>query len=414
MSDLPAPVWNFSDFERFVPPTGWIRDYLAYAVRMTDAPPLYHILSATAVVSAAVAPYIDLVHQGELHPLHLYMLVVGDSSESRKTSSIKRVSRVADPVFAKASHFGQRLWWPGTSSPEGFMEELAKEPNRLLFLSEWTEMHRLTGAGYWQHAGEFWNLIYDAHDMTRVLAKAKTTIKRPRVSILGASTPSLVMDATTRVDWLGGKLARYLIGCMTRPPDAEMDAASDDPMVVRGLQETLGQLVTPRPPGNNMALAPEAWSMMRAWQRDPWWRDLKARAPGHLRPSFGRASEHVFRTAAVFECSMTYPWRTTVGVESMTAAIALVEWCYETLIKTFPVLSHDDLSPLAKTVAILAAAGQDGMTRKELLRVTGMTAKQLAECLATINERGELNPSKQRWTGQHHVNVLVYTPPTAE
>jgi hypothetical protein len=412
--ERPKPVWDFRSYLDFVPPSGFITEYLEYACQCTDAPPLYHILAATSVVSAAISPHLDLVFHGELHPLHIFTLIIGNSSESRKTSAIMRAVKVAEPVFSKISMRGDRLWWPAISSPEGLMEDLSKEPNRLMLLSEWTEMHRLTGAGYWEHASEFINLLYDAVAAHRSRSKVKTVITRPRVTILGASTPGLVAHATEKVDWEGGKLARYLIGHMSRPPAREMDAAVDLPHVVTLLQSRLDTLTSARAPGSgggNATLSADAWSIMRSWQKSDWWKAFKARVPAHLSPSCSRAPEHVFRVSTIYQCSMSYPFNVQVSPEAMTAAISLVEWCYESMLQTFALIHDEDMSPLAKVTAALAAVGPLGVTRPGLLRRTKVTTKQLNEAIATLGERNEVKAGHDWATGKAVIKY-VYVPPT--
>jgi hypothetical protein len=408
------PVWDFEQIRHCVPASGYVRQYTEYAIQCTDAPPLYHILSATAVVSAAVSPHLDLIFQNEMHPLHLFILIVGDSSESRKTSAIKRAVRVADPVFAKQSGLGDRLWWPTISSPEGIIEELIREPNRLMLLSEWTDMQRLSGrAGYWQHGQELWNLIYDAQDMVRARSKEKRSIQRPRVSILAASTPSLIDHATQPIDWDGGKMARYLMGCATRPDTKFMDASLDLPEVVNELRGRLSELVSARPPtygGGPVTIGKDAWDRMRAWQRDPWWLDLKARAPRHLKPSFARAPEHLFRMASVFAASMSYPFKVEVDLQCMEAAINLTDWCFNSMVTTMSLLSSDDGTPLAKIIAVLASVGDEGASRASLLKRTGITTRQLNEALGTLGEREEVS-NKSIWDQKGRARtVFVYTP----
>lgn len=414
MTTATKPVWDFEKIRHCVPPDGYIRNYVEYAIQCTDAPPLYHILAATAIVSAAVAPHTDLVFQNELHPLHLFVLIIGDSSESRKTSAIKRAVRVADPVFGAQSTLGDRLWWPTISSPEGIIEELIREPNRLMLLSEWTDMQRLSGrAGYWQHGQELWNLIYDAQDMVRARSKEKRSIQRPRVTILGASTPTLVDHATESIDWDGGKMARYLIGCATRPDTHFMEASLDLPGVVSDLRGRLAELTTPRPATYGVGpvtMGKNAWDRMRAWQRDPWWLDLKARAPRHLKPSFARAPEHLFRLASVYAASIAYPFKVEIDLSAMEAAINLTDWCYESLVSTMSLLASDEGTPLAKVLAILASVGGAGISRPQLLKRTQLTSNQLREALGTLNEREELG-TKQDWDSDGHSQLkYVYKP----
>ena len=124
--ERPSPVWDVRDFAPAMPASGYVRDYVVYATSCMDAPPMYHLMSALGIVSAAISPQTDLVFQGQVHPLHLFLLIVGDSSASRKSSSIKRATRVAAPVFEAMHSPGTRLWWLTASSPEGILDELGK------------------------------------------------------------------------------------------------------------------------------------------------------------------------------------------------------------------------------------------------------------------------------------------------
>jgi hypothetical protein len=391
MTLRPSPVWDFGEVADYVPPTGFVNSYVRYAIQVTDAPPLYHILAALGVVSAAVAPQTDLVFEGHPHPLHLFFLIIGDSSESRKSSSIKRAARVVAPVFEALHSPAPRLWWPAVSSPEGLVEELAKEPNRLMLLSEWTDLHRLSSsAGYWKHNTEFFNTLYDATDAHRARAKNQVVVTRPRVSILGASTRSLVLSATSMTDWLAGKMARYVIGCAARPADREMDAEVEAPELLPSLQASFGTLISGLPA--RVELTAESWEMIRAWRRDDWWRRLKERAPEHLTPSFARAQEHIFRIAALYEVTTAFlpAVRILVGPESTAPAIRLVEWCMNSLVQTFPIMHDENLTAINKVTAILQTAGVEGILRRDLLRRTKVTAKSLNEAVETLREREEI------------------------
>jgi hypothetical protein len=388
-NDRPTPVWQFDSIAHLLPDVGFIKDYVEYACRCTDAPPLYHIISALGVASAAIAPQMDLVFEGETHPLHLYLLIVGDSSASRKSSAIRRAVRVAAPVFAPMSRLGERLWWTTVSSPEGIIEELAKEPNRLILLSEWTDLQRLSGAGYWKHNSELWNTVYDAGDVVRAHSKTKVTITRPRVSILGASTKTLVESATEALDWNAGKMGRYLIACATRPKHLCMDAEIEEPVLLPGLRQQLGTLCAQL--SAKVSLSPEAWRLIRAWQRGPSWQAMVARAGPHLQANFYRAQEQCFRIAALYEVSsMPSPFEVVVRPETAQAAINLVDWCFESTLRTFANLNDHEQAPLQRAVTQLQAAGLQGLSRSGLLRATRATSKQLDEILTTLREREEI------------------------
>lgn len=399
----PQPVWTASDYDDYVPPQGYIKDYLAYAVRCTDAPPLYHIIDALGIASIAIAPYLDLVFEGQVHALHMFLLIIGCSSRSRKTSSIKRAAKVAAPVFAELNTGTDRLYWLAMSSPEGVQEELVKDANRLLLLSEWTDLHRLaSSAGYWKQSTEMFNSIYDATDSHRAKAKSSAVITRPRVSILGASTKELVEAAALKLDWLSGKLARYLIGCGIRPDDREMEAEVDEPETVDQLRKQLGRLFSTvmYTRSKEIALSPEAWDHIRTWQRDDWWKQLEASAGSHLHPSFARAQEHVFRIAAIYEATATTAIdKIIVGVDCARAATALVNWCYKDMVEALA-CRDDERNTMLRVVNTLKAAGTDGLSRSTLLRLTRIPAKSVTEIIDTLTQSYEVEVTVRNTSGR--------------
>ena len=395
--ERPTPVWEVGPFADYMPQTGVIRDHVEYGIRCTDAPPLFHITSGTAIVGGAVSGNLNLSFEGQEHPLNMYWLNVGPSSESRKSSSIMRAVKMASPIFAP---LGERIWFPTASSPEGILEGLATNKVRLAVLSEWTELHGMSAASYWKHSTDLWNRLYDAVDIHRKKAKETISIENPRVSILGASTPSLIEGATTLHDWLAGKMARYVIAPAVRPADREMDAAIDDPDAVARLRAQLTRLTWPTH-FSRAALSPEAWRLFRSWRRDSKaWKDMQARAPKHLIPSFGRAQEHVFRIATLYEASIAYPDPVVVSPANMQAAINLMMWCTDATIEHLGVLNDRDQNPVARTVGVLQAAGGRGLTRSELLRRTRLSTRQMAEVLETLLQSEEIVVGKRTSKGR--------------
>lgn len=398
--ERPAPVWNFDDFAHLVPQQGYIRDYLYYACLCTDAPPLYHIISAIGIAAIAIAPQMDLVFQNVPRPLHMFLMLIGDSSASRKSSSIRRAVRVAEPVFDRVSNFGPRIWAPGASSPEGMLDELVKEPNRLLCYSEWTDLHNLQRAGYWKHQGELINTFYDASEMARVKTKTSTKINRPRISILGASTKDLINSAVTLTDWQAGKIARYLIGCATRPPEKEMEIEVDEPEMVKTIRGELNYLVGPLTLPPVADLSPAAWNMLRAWKQDSQWLDLQDRAVEHIRISFNRAQEHILRIATLYEAtSRPSAAQVVVQPDNMYAAILLVEECMRGLMKTFSMATERNAPPIDKVHILLKTAGAQGLTRSQILRGSRIMAKQLDDLIFTFKLRGEIREEPLKTAG---------------
>jgi hypothetical protein len=114
----------------------FVSRWLAYASERTDAAHEYHeaaalalLAAATPTVRARLAPY-----PGGL-PTNLYVLLLGDSTTSRKSTTkdlARDVQALAVPGSLSADHF----------SPEGFVEQLASRPHdsTTVFVDEFGEL----------------------------------------------------------------------------------------------------------------------------------------------------------------------------------------------------------------------------------------------------------------------------------
>lgn len=385
--DTPKPVWDFKDFTQFFPSYGWIRDYFGYAIQCTDAPPLYHLMSGLGVFSVAIADRIDLYNHHEPTPLHLYLLIIGESG-TRKSAALKRAIRTVQPVFNNTGR-GQRLWFPESCSVEGILERLGADANRLMILSEWTELHRQTTSGYWKGASEFFNIVYDGMPMSRDRAKLTTTVVRPRLSILGASTASLVGQATILHDWEAGKMARYLMLYESKPQDINMESAIELPDLVSNLRLEFERFFTDAT--THMIMTPAAWDIFKTWKRSERYTTIKQHFTAkHLEPSLNRMDEHIVRVAALYQASMTFPYDGNVGEEAMEKAINFVEYCTFSLIKIFPTLPGNELHPIIRLKNIVSAAGPTGIKKRDILRKIDITLSDFDRFMQTLLTREEV------------------------
>jgi hypothetical protein len=387
IEQIPKPVWDFREVIPFIPSHGWIRDYLAYATQCTDAPPMYHIVAVIAAMSLAISPDHVLSVNGEEHPLHMFLLAVGESG-NRKSAAIKRCLRVIQPRLA-AVQLGHRVWYPEASTTEGIIDALIDDPCRLVVASEWTEFHNQGRASYNQHTTEFNNLLYDGLPLHRLKSGVQLTVEKPCVSILGASTPSLIKQATTYNDWLAGKLARYLIGYMGKPDDKEMASSVEFPQQVEMLRTDYDHFLTPSH-STRFVLSPEAWEAKVEWEQSKEWRQFRSGLPEHLQPSALRMGEHVYRVATLYQASCDYPYNTTVGAECMLRAIQLMWWCSEGLAEKFTVLPSQESNTILRVLQALKMRGEEGVSRRDLLRQTHLNGAQLSTAIGALREREQI------------------------
>lgn len=400
----PQPCWAFEDYLSVIPNRGWIRDYLAYAVQCTDAPPMYHIIAASALVANALAPEHECTVDGEPIPIHDFFLIVGESG-SRKSAAIKRAIRVVYPCYID-SRLEHRIWYPEMCTPEGIVDALLDDPNRMMILTEWSELQAQGNAGYWQHAPQFWECLFDRTPVQRLKMKVNVKVERPSVTILGASTPSLIKQNTKVRDWEAGKMARYLIGYQPKPEEKEMVNAVEHPEMLLELRRRYAELfsatlVTSFQPSTAAKKYKDVWQYSEAWKA------FVRSLPEHLKPSGLRAGDHAYRLAALYQASIDYPWNMVIEEETMAVAIQMVWWCLGNLRDEFGLLPLHEQQPIVRVRACILSAGTEGISRPELLRRVCMHTGELDRVLATLRDRNELQWSRgTRGLIYHHPAAL--------
>jgi hypothetical protein len=352
---------------------------------------MYHILAASALVANAIAPDHECVVDGEPIPIHDFFLIVGESG-NRKSAAIKRAVRTVLPCYLECK-LDDRIWHPETCTPEGIINALLADPNRLMILTEWCDLQGSGKANYWQHTPQFWEMIFDRMPIQRLKMNVQVKVERPSITILGASTPSLIKRHTILHDWESGKMARYIIGYMSKPEEMEMVNAIERMDLVPDLQRRYSELL-----GSTLVKSftpsAEAKEYKDTWQYSATWKAFVRSLPEHLVPSGLRAGDHVYRLATLYQASMDYPWNFVISVEAMAVAIQMVWWCLETVQAAFALLPVHEHQPIIRVRTALMTAGIEGISRRNLLRQAGMHTTELDRVLMTLRDREEVQGIK--------------------
>lgn len=232
-------------FDTPFPSGHFVKDYLDYAADRTDASHAYHeaaglalLALATPNVRAHLAPY----PQGL--PANLYLLIVGDSTRSRKSTAISLAADIGGAAIP-----GCRI--PDAFSPEAFAETLAARPKdstlwapdefgeTLLKLRSSKYMAGLTGLLLTLYAGNNYEVRRHSKRVKGGGSEEDTDrIEQPNLSILGATTPA-VFETLTEADVLSGLLPRFaVINPATKPPRKPFFA------IPEGIETRRNQLVT--------------------------------------------------------------------------------------------------------------------------------------------------------------------------
>lgn len=193
----------------------FLRRYEAEMRTYTDAPDVFHAASAYAVFGALLTRHkYRCVLQGGVPPrwTNLWMLLVGDSGDSRKTTAIS----MAQAVMMKVD---RAIDAPTDGSPEGLLGWLSKRNQQeqdnasgIIVAGEFALLLTQYERSYSSSMKPLLMELYDVPPIKkRALAKSEFEIPKPRISMLGGVAIELLPSMSTAEDWLGGFFSRCML-----------------------------------------------------------------------------------------------------------------------------------------------------------------------------------------------------------
>lgn len=331
--------------EDLMPQSGLFPLYVEYARKLTDAPELFHLGTALAMFSAAVAPKVDLVYlDGKSKtPINLWVLLLAPSGD-RKSTAIQIGDRTffwdpEDPTFGDRAVPTMCVG----CSPEATFDLLAKHPNGILLHPEASTLFQRLRSSVWSTSFGFLCDLYDGRDSYKRYLMVRRTkrnpnpaplvieIKRPRVAFLSAASPDSLATAALPEHFTGGLIGRML------PLYDERNGFNAFPMQPKPRDEKRIRKLFARwvesatTNGNTVSFSPHAWEMYRSWGRRI---DLlKNNYADDKRGMVVRLMNHVLRVAALYRLgSPSYEDDCTV----MGAALAVGEVAMESILRLPP------------------------------------------------------------------------------
>lgn len=364
------------DVDDIIPKAGFIRDYLEYACRCTDAPPIYHVGCAATAVSVAVADTIDLVWEprhgkGSAIPLNLWTMIVGRSSLDRKSTSVNLVTDlINDAIPHKVA--------PISGSVEGLVEFLADQPCAIFIAPELAALLDQMEASYWKQGRTLLMDLYDGRSsyMRKLRGHEPVVIRDPRVCMLAASALTLLDQTTRATDWSGGFLARvlpiYAERNTWRPARGSNDRKRED------LSDALADIACLS--RTTVKTTEQARRMHARFSKQM--DELAQRSPAHMHGPICRLADHVQRVAAIYALTTD----SDLGYSHMQQAIAFGRLCLGSIKAITDKVARDPMMRLRNRVLDLLMQNPEGIWKRDLLRRAPALVKQLDPVLATLQE----------------------------
>jgi hypothetical protein len=202
----------------------FLQIYKAYAGEITDAPPNYHDFVGIAVAGIAMGnrcylPFGD----SRIYP-NIWLILLGDSSYSRKTTSINIGKRLLSELCP------ERIY-PNEFSQERIQRVLETNPAGAFFFSEFISLMGLLNRDYMSGTKGFLADLFDCpYTYRRETEKGQIKIENPAVSIISCTTQSWFIERMKESDILGGFLPRFIVvmpekksSSIPIPPEADRD-----------------------------------------------------------------------------------------------------------------------------------------------------------------------------------------------
>lgn len=246
-------------------PNSFVFKYVEWAAQITDAPLVYHVGSALALLGVCAPTTLEMRAGGKVLP-SFWSLLIGESRASRKTTAIS----LARDILGVS---GCKYVGPHPGSTEGFLQSLNEAPKQLLIFGEYGDFLSKTEDGYLGPMREKLTEVYDGESQTRITVK-KGSMKTdpPRVSLLAGVTPAYLEAHTKYDDWTGGFLARHVIFFARRERTNTSYARG-----LLGMQAQLGGTLAILDGADVGVCVGLSAGAQRAWDR--WYVDVTTRFP---------------------------------------------------------------------------------------------------------------------------------------
>jgi len=174
----------------------------------TDASPRFGEIMGIQLLGHAMGyDTVNLIQPEAVHH-NMYVLLVGDSTLTRKSTS-QRLARKIYPMERQI---------PFESSPEQLWVEISKVPEAIQFLGEFSGLLKgITRGGWLTRIAEFYNDMHECPiECKRSLRKRRDeenewTIKKGYLSLSSTITPEVLKEFLTEELTVGGFLARWLM-----------------------------------------------------------------------------------------------------------------------------------------------------------------------------------------------------------
>ena len=361
----------------------FLAPYQAYVASRTDAPMEFgHAAGLMALSTIALGR--RWLNNG-LHPNCFFMLV-GPSSRDRKSHSINLIMDLIQDI--EPDRIG-----PSDFTPEGIMFTLRKKPGKkprnkiIVALPEFGNHLATAGKSYASGLGSMLCQLYDGDTIVRQRSgKKPMLVKHPRFNMLAGCAYGMMEKYASPVDWEGGFFARIaFVKGETRPPPylalPAIQTQARDAMRIT-LMDLRDKLE--KQPGA-MVTDPAAMALYTNY--------VKSVTDTDDEPAIVAQRERLLNS--VMKWALLYQIDEDevkpIGVAAMDKAIGFASRAYVTFKDTLTRCVGSSSSKLHRKVwKFISDTGDDGATRRAVLRRFNLNSDELARTIESLIQIGAI------------------------
>jgi hypothetical protein len=362
-----------------------------YGGSRSDCPKDWHLHAGLATLAAAMGS--DVCTDGRSRPIYpnIWSVNIGPSGSG------KSVALDLSKMLVEKAGLGSRIL-ANSFSLEALHGELAKGPNRILYTQEFGGFMEMLDRSYMHDARRWLTELYDVPDEDRRVLRAsrkpgepgrneEVVLRRPCLTILGASTPEWFAQSYKAADMKGGFLARFAY-CPSE--EYEEYVAEPGPHDQRALTVMADHLRTVAEMVGTMDFS-GVLTELNDYDRRVRLELREGQVPPEFAGIRNRATLQVKKAAMLYHASSD-PYTYRITAADLRRAIGYVDRSYlltQAFVATHVAQGRDD-EDLKKVLRIVAQKGGHLVPRSAVLMNARFTAERLNKIERTLVESEQL------------------------
>lgn len=391
----------------------------AYGYKHSDAHLSYHVATALAMLTQAVPDNLKLEMSAGVP--NLYVCLVGDPGESRKSTSIEFGTDVLSTrVLGNDDRYSERHLPSEPGSEVALVDSLVAQKKQLLVYKDFGVFLASSGGeSSTSPMARVRTKLIEAYDQGKMSnltrGRGNKSVNDVRLSILGGSAPGFFTAHTSRIDWETGFMSRFLFINPYLKERQQEQGIKDGSMraelalrwryLARSKEaskrlgwEPIPLLNVPIPCGDASRVGLEQWMDPNAiGHYVQWIEDVieprRAKKDPLLSATVSRALTMVKKIALLVSWDIGSSWTKEtwrLGYPEIAFATKVVEWGIESAERLS--LFVGDSRDSREINQVLQQIPEDGtaVTKAAVLKRVGMTARRLDELIQTLVQRREV------------------------